>query len=79
MKLLVAVVAAVAPRPRLWLTAIRVAGRTARTGWWRKPPFLPLPGADYVRFRMLTNSGDPEAVPTADEIVHYLMWCRDFP
>jgi len=78
-KLLVAVFAAVAPRPALWLTAIRVAARTARKGWWHKPPFLPLPGAAYVRFRMVTNYGDTAAIPTTADIVHYLTWCRDFP
>ncbi len=79
MRLLLAVVAAIAPRPGLWLAAIRMTGRTARTGWWRTPPFLPLPSAEYVRFRMLTNYGDPAAVPTAADIVYYVTWCRDFP
>jgi len=79
MRLALAVVKAVGPRPRLWLTTVRVAGRTARAEWWRKPPFVPLPTADYVRFRMLTNYGDPAAVPTTADIVHYLAWCRAFP
>lgn len=79
MKLAMATFKAVGPRPGLWLTAVRVVGRTARTGWWHKPPFLPLPAADYVRFRMLTNYGDAAAAPTTADIVHYLTWCRDFP
>lgn len=78
-RLVAAVVAAVLPRPALWPTAVRLMVRTARRGWWRKPPFLPLPSAEYVRFRMLTNYGDGAAVPTTDDIVHYLAWCRYWP
>jgi hypothetical protein len=70
---------AIAPHPGLWATAARVMVRTARRGWWRRPPFLPLPDAEYVRFRMLTNYGDADAAPTAEDIVDYLSWCRDFP
>jgi hypothetical protein len=74
-----AVLRAVLPRPRLWTTALRVAGRTARRDWWRRPPFLPLPSRDYVRFRMQTNYGEAGATPTVDDVVDYLSWCRDFP
>ena len=28
---------------------------------------------------MLTNYGEADATPTAEDIVHYLSWCRDFP
>lgn len=79
MTLLVAVARAVAPRPRLWPTAIRLMVRTAQRGWWRRPPFLPVPTPEYVRFRMLTNDGDGAAVPTSQDIVRYVTWCRDFP
>lgn len=70
---------AIASRPGLWPTAVRVLARTARRRWWRRPPFLPVPDPEYVGFRLLTNYGDRGAVPTADDIVHYLSWCRDFP
>ena len=52
------VAVAVGARPGLWPTAVRQTGRLARRGWWRRPPFLPLPGADYLRFRMETQYGD---------------------
>ena len=48
---------AVLRRPRLWPTALRQAFRLARPGWWRRPPFLPLPDPDYVRFRLQTAYG----------------------
>lgn len=79
MRLLLVSARAVLPRPRLWWPAVRLVLRTARAGWWRRPPFLPLPSREYVRFRMLTNYGDAGAVPTTDDVVHYLAWCRDWP
>ena len=48
---------------------LRQLRRAARRGWWRRPPFLPLPSADYVRFRLLTQYGDDDATPTADDVV----------
>jgi hypothetical protein len=76
----VAVVAgAVVRRPSLWPTAIRQLRRSARRGWWRRPPFLPLPSADYIRFRLLTQYGDTAATPTADDVVAYLQWSRRWP
>gem|GEM_PF-525689 len=62
-------------RPRLWGTALRQTGRLARPGWWRRPPFLPVPDRAYLRFRMETQygaDGDPE--PT--DVLEYLEWCR---
>ena len=43
------------------------------------PPFLPLPSADYVRFRMQTQYGDAAAVPTADDVVAYLVGAATGP
>jgi hypothetical protein len=74
-----AIVRAVLARPVLWPTALRQVRRTARRGWWRRPPFLPVPSADYVRFRVLTQYGDGDASPSADDVVRYLRWCRDWP
>jgi hypothetical protein len=66
---------AVAARPRLWPVALRHAARLARPGWWRRPPFLPLPGRDYLGFRLETQYGDPAAPPTGADVVAYLRWC----
>jgi len=73
------VFAAVLRHPRLWPVAVRVGARAAGEGWWRRPPFLPVPSREYVRFRMMTQYGDPDAVPRADDVVGYLDWCRRFP
>jgi hypothetical protein len=73
-------VLAVLPHPSLWLTGVRQARRLARPGWWRRPPFLPLPAPDYLRFRLETAYGGAgDQPPEPDDLVTYLRWCRDFP
>ena len=42
--------------------------------WYRRPPFLPLPSRDYLRWRMDTAYGDPEATPSLDELERFLRW-----
>ena len=66
---------AVVIRPRLWLTAARQATRIARPRWWKHSPFLPLPDAGYLRFRLETAYGEVVAPRPAD-LVSYLEWCR---
>jgi tRNA-dihydrouridine synthase len=65
-------------RPWLWWAAAGAVRRLARRGWWRRPPFLPLPGAAYWHFRLVTvfgGTGTDEALSAAD-VVTYLQWCR---
>ena len=47
---------------RLWATALRQGVRMCPPGWWRRPPFLPLPDREYLRFRLETQygSGGPD-------------------
>lgn len=76
------VVRAVLSHPSLWLTAIRQVGRLAPKRWWTKPPFLPIPSADYLEFRLVTQygggHGEPLRSPEGVDVVAYLRWCRDF-
>jgi hypothetical protein len=67
---------AVVVRPWLWATALRQLLRVARRGWWRRPPFLPVPDPGYVGFRLETAYG-PNAAPAAADLVAYLEWCRN--
>jgi hypothetical protein len=72
------VLSAVVPRPTLWWAALGALARLSRNGWWRRPPFLPLPGEAYWRFRVVTalgGTGDDAAL-SADDVVAYLQWCR---
>ncbi len=73
-------VGAVLRRPDLWPTALVQAVRLAPRGWWRRAPHLPVPSADYLRFRMLTQYGGEGTVADAraEDLVTYLEWCREW-
>lgn len=61
-------------RPTLIPHLLGAAWAFRARGWWRRPPFLPLPPADYMRWRMDTAYGDPDAVPPDDEMERFLRW-----
>lgn len=61
-------------RPRLVMPAAAAAWRFRRTGWYRHPPFLPLPPAAYMRWRMHTAFGNELAQPTIKDLEAYLKW-----
>jgi hypothetical protein len=69
---------AVIPRPALWGVAVAALARLARRGWWHRPPFLPVPGDDYWRFRVSTALGGTgeDAALSSSDVVAYLQWCR---
>jgi hypothetical protein len=69
------IVVAVLRRPRLWPTALRQFGRAVPAGWWRRPPFLPRPDAEFLRFRAETAFGR-RGTPTPADLTRYLEWCR---
>lgn len=58
-------------RPDLWPVAVSFVPRH----WWRRWPPLPLPPADYLRFRAETMYGAAGS-PEREELVRYLEWCR---
>ena len=60
--------------PSLAVDLLRVAWRFRARGWYRRPPFLPLPARDYVRWRMYTAYGDYDAVPPAEDVIRYARW-----
>ena len=66
---------AVLRRPRLWSTAIRQIRRMIPTRWWTRPPFVPIPDREYVRYRLETAYGE-HATPRVADVVRYLEWCR---
>ena len=75
-----AVLTTVVARPDLWTTALRQGRMLARPRWWARAPFLPLPDADYLKFRLVTAyGGDGTATPVAADLVAYLVWCRAYP
>ena len=72
------IVLAVVRRPGLWGTAVRQGIRMAPSGWWRRRPFLPLPSADYLHFRTLTQYGQTDRPPTSGDVLDYLAWCKEW-
>lgn len=60
--------------PGLAVDLVRVAWRFRRRRWWARAPFLPVPDRTYVRWRMHTAYGDPDAVPPARELIRYARW-----
>jgi hypothetical protein len=62
--------------PRLGVDLLRLVWSFRARDWYRKPPFLPLPPPEYVRWRMFTAYGDEEAVPPADDVVRFARWRR---
>lgn len=70
---------AVLIRPHLWTTALTQVWRLRRRDWWRQAPFLPVPAAAYLRFRLVTAYGDPGRAPEIADLISYLHWCRAWP
>lgn len=63
--------------PTLAVDLIRVAWRFRSRRWLSRFPFLPLPSRTYVRWRMATAYGDPDAIPPASDIIRYARWVGD--
>lgn len=63
--------------PRVAVDLVALAWSMRRRGWYREPPFLPLPPPEYVRWRMLTAYGDEAAVPPVEDVVRLARWRRD--
>ncbi len=72
------VLSAVAAHPSIWWAGAGALVRLTRRGWWRRPPFLPVPGTPYWQFRLVTAFGGTGrgGVMEAHDVVDYLRWCR---
>ena len=66
-----------AVRPRLAVDLVRTAWALRRRGWYRRPPFLPLPDRVYLEWRMYTAYADERAVPPAEDVVRFARWRRE--
>lgn len=62
--------------PRLALDLLRLAWAFRANRWYRRPPYLPVPPKEYVRWRMYTAYGDEEAIPPAEDIIRFATWRR---
>ena len=61
-------------RPRALPDLLRAAWAFRARNWYRRLPFLPLPPLSYMRWRLDTAYGDPQARPSDDELERYLAW-----
>jgi hypothetical protein len=68
------VVARALLKPRLLILLPRAAWRFRRRHWYRRPPFLPLPSAEYMRWRLHTAFGDEAVAPSPHNLESYLRW-----
>jgi hypothetical protein len=66
-----------AANPRVAADLLSLGWSMRRRAWYRHPPFLPLPPAEYVRWRMYTAYGDELAVPPVDDVLRYARWRRE--
>ena len=61
-------------RPRTIPHLLRAAWAFRGRDWYRRAPFLPIPPRSYVRWRLETAYGDPDARPPLDELERFLVW-----
>jgi hypothetical protein len=61
-------------RPRSLALLARAAWRFRRRAWYRRPPFLPLPPAAYLEWRLRTAYRDASEGPEPAELERYLGW-----
>lgn len=73
-RLTLALATRAARHPSLAVDLARVAWRFRDRRWYARFPFLPIPSAPYVRWRMHTAYGDSSVVPPADDVVRYARW-----
>lgn len=61
-------------RPRVIPAILGASWAFRARGWYRRFPFLPIPPASYMRWRMETAFGRPDAEPSLDDLERYLLW-----
>ena len=61
-------------RPTMILHFARAAWVFRARAWYRRAPFLPLPPRSYLRWRLETAYGAPDAAPDVGELERYLRW-----
>lgn len=63
--------------PRLGLDLLRTGWAFRRHRWWCVAPFLPVPDRTYLRWRMETAYGDPDAIPPLEDVANFARWRRE--
>jgi hypothetical protein len=63
-----------ARHPRDVSVVVAAGWRLRRRAWWRRAPFLPLPGTDYWEFRLVTANATSDLLMSAQSIVEAATW-----
>ena len=63
-------------RPWLIPALLQMGWASRRRDWYARPPFLPLPSARYLQWRMETAYGDSQADPPPADVARFLKWAR---
>jgi hypothetical protein len=63
--------------PRLAIDLLRLSWSFRARDWLRRPPFLPLPPDEYIRWRMFTAYGDENAIPPVEDVIRFARWRRE--
>jgi hypothetical protein len=78
LRLCLALAARALVNPRLAADLVALAWAYRARGWYRAPPFLPLPPREYLAWRLYTAYGDDRAVPPVEDVVRLAQWRRKF-
>lgn len=62
--------------PRLALDLLAVVWAFRARDWYRRAPFLPVPPAEYIAWRMYTAYGNERAIPSTEEVIRFAQWRR---
>jgi hypothetical protein len=62
--------------PRVALDLLTLAWAFRRRNWWRRAPFVPLPDAAYLEWRLHTAYGDELTLPPVEDVVRFAQWRR---
>lgn len=71
---LLRLVAAALARPGAWPGAVVSVRRTARRGWWHRPPLLPVPDHRWWGVRMEVAYGRCDATASGRQVRDVLRW-----
>jgi len=62
--------------PRIAGDLLSLAWAFRRREWWRKAPFLPVPDAVYLHWRLHTAYGAERELPPVEDVLRFAHWRR---
>jgi hypothetical protein len=65
-------------RPLLVVEGLRSWRNMVPRSWWRHRPFLPVPDAAWLSFRLETGFGSAGDQPQPDDVIEVLSWSAAF-